>query len=99
MNVYYHHSALEVGKPRVTVAGIIIDGILRLGVSRCSIKDNFIKAKGRMIAKARAEKRPSLTVSIPEGTEKPGLIFMSKAKMLIGLAQEFVTVPRFETVK
>lgn len=97
MNVYYHHSAYEAGLPRVTVAGIIIDGTLRLGLSRCSIKDNFIKSKGRFISKARAEKRPSLVVPVGDDpSKKLGHIFIAEAKKLVKLAQEIVAVPRFE---
>jgi hypothetical protein len=42
--------------PRVVVIGMFDSGILKIAVSRCSHKDNFIKKTGRVIAEGRLAK-------------------------------------------
>lgn len=82
--------------PRVTVAGIVKDNTLRLGISRCSIKDNFSKKHGRFVAQERAEKRPSRIVEIPDkATKMLGRFFYEQAQELIRIAQAEVKIPRF----
>lgn len=55
--LYYHSKNLK--KRRITVCGIINEGVISFGVSRCSKKDNFVKSKGRLISQGRAETVPS----------------------------------------
>lgn len=54
MEPYVFHSEKDhVSGIRVTVVGGIVDGVLNLAVSRCSLKDNFVKKDGRKKALAR----------------------------------------------
>ncbi len=57
METLYCHSAQVKGKPRVTVAGIVENGILRIGFSRCSHKDVYVKKLGNVIAEGRARSK------------------------------------------
>lgn len=57
METLYCHSANVAGKPRITVAGIVSDDTLRVGISRCSHKDVYIKKKGNVMAQGRAKSR------------------------------------------
>jgi len=84
--------------PRVTVAGVLDEGnnTLRLGVSRCSPKDQFSKAHGRKVAEVRADERPSKIVQVPpkeKGTL--GRFFYEQAQELIKIAQAEVRIPRY----
>lgn len=54
MNTLFYHSAPSKGKPRVTVAGIVQDNTLRIGVSRCSHKDVYVRKLGNVMAQGRA---------------------------------------------
>lgn len=82
--------------PRVTVAGVVVGDTLRLGISRCSVKDNFSKAKGRYVSEQRARERPSKIVQIPEKeTNTLGRFFFEQAQELIKLSQGDVIIPRF----
>lgn len=54
MRILLAHSAHEKGKPRVTVAGTVIDGILKLGVSRACPRDIYIRKRGNDRATGRA---------------------------------------------
>ncbi len=84
--------------PRVTVAGIVDGKTLRLGVSRCSTKDQFSKQKGRNVAKVRATERPSKIVAIPSIEEgKLGRFFYEQAQLLIKDAQQEVRIPRYKS--
>ena len=53
--------------PRVTICGIFdpIKKTLTFGVTRCSVKDTFVKAIGRDLAYKRAITEPYKIVSVP----------------------------------
>ena len=82
---YYHHSTPLKGQPRITVAGILSNGTLTLGVSRCSNKDQFSKKKGRHIALGRAKTKPAIVLSVP-ADQIVGRIFLEESRKLIGEA-------------
>lgn len=69
---------------RVTVAGIIIDKSLHLGVAKCRKTDMFEKKLGRTIALGRAYKKPKSVSSLNESTTKEtGKFFVNCATELI----------------
>jgi hypothetical protein len=71
MEPYVFHSGKDhTSGIRVTVVGGIKDGMLSLAVSRCSLKDNFVKKDGREKALARLE-AGEVIATIP--FEKPSL--------------------------
>lgn len=49
----FYSDVTETSKVRVAVIGIHSAGMLKVAVSRCSKKDNFIRKKGRLIAENR----------------------------------------------
>ena len=49
----YHFYSNSTDGNRVSVAGQHSEGVLKLAVSRCSNKDNFVRKKGRLIAEGR----------------------------------------------
>lgn len=53
---YYYHSPSLEGERRHTVAGVLENGKMSIGVASCSKDDAFIKAKGRQLALERAVK-------------------------------------------
>jgi len=77
---YYHHTKPEKGKNRITYAGIVENSQLKIGFAKCSLKDQFIKSKGRIIAEGRARKKNcSYTESILQ-TDIIGKRFMEIIK-------------------
>lgn len=65
MKTLFYHSPFVANKqPRVTICGIFTKDegtpCLKIGVARCSQKDNFSRKKGRLIAEGRANKRPAI---------------------------------------
>lgn len=67
---------------RVTVAGVIEGGNLKVATAMCSEKDRFTKERGRHIAAARALNHPCDTVVLI-ADESPAQQFMSKAKEFV----------------
>jgi hypothetical protein len=62
---YFYHSAPTEGEQRMTIAGIKDeDGLIKLGIAKCSLKDTFSKAKGRELALERAAKSQLGTIQI-----------------------------------
>lgn len=49
----FYSDVTKTSKVRVTVIGTHSEGVLKVAVSRCSKKDNFIRKKGRLIAENR----------------------------------------------
>ncbi len=72
-DVIYHRSA---------VAGVLINGTLYSGIARCSKKDQFIKIKGRTIAKSRAILEPVKSIKL-ENPDKLTETFIENAKSLL----------------
>lgn len=96
MGPLYYHTKPVPGLRRVTVCGIIKNDKMSFGVARCSKKDTFKKAKGRLIAEARAKNKPNLGIIIPGSVEesgKFGQLFVQKAKHLAIMAQENNNLP------
>jgi hypothetical protein len=93
--VYFRHSVYAKNEARVTVAGVIVDGALKLGVSRCSPRDQFSRKKGRTVAEARARVRPSRVVALP--TDQPvGKFFFEQAEDLILVQKPVCKIQRDE---
>lgn len=55
---YFRHCPENYKGERITIAGLYSNGKLKIGVSRCSNKDQFDKKKGRLVSLGRAEKCP-----------------------------------------
>lgn len=71
-------------QPSYTVAGIIVDNTIKLGVSQCSKEDSFCKETGR--ARALKNAQSNETFIIPEHILKNnalGAYFTTKARRLI----------------
>lgn len=63
VRLYYRHSPINYKNERLSICGMFQQGILNVGISRCSNKDQFEKAKGRLVATGRAEKCPVYTIN------------------------------------
>ena len=61
---YVFHSSRLSNDSRVTVVGQFDKGILKIGVARCSKKDNFSRKHGRLIAFGRIAKG-KLALALP----------------------------------
>ena len=51
--MFRFYSKADETKNRVSVVGECTDGTLKIAVSRCSSKDNFVRKKGRELAETR----------------------------------------------
>lgn len=77
--LYFHSDSTSLR--RVTVAGVVRDNTLRIGVSICDPMDMFTRKKGRMISEGRATKEGSEDKIIPLlESSNPGKIFVDEAK-------------------
>jgi len=63
----YFRTKPQNGRKRVTIAGIVENNIIKIGVATCSLKDQFTKVKGRELSAGRAIANPEQTVMIPTG--------------------------------
>lgn len=95
-SVYFRHSVYAKNEARVTVAGVIVDGSLRLGVSRCSPRDQFSRKKGRVVAEARARVRPSRVLALPGDGKPLGKFFFEQAEDLILVQKPVCKIQRDE---
>lgn len=89
---YYYHSPQIEGEHRITVAGVeLVDGTIRLGIAKCSLKDPFSKAKGREIALARAEDAKSGLIK-PGKNKHKGIMFRKIAQGMVSsmMSNEYV---------
>jgi len=71
-------------QPSYTVAGIIVDNTIKLGVSQCSKEDSFCKETGR--TRALQDAQSSEPIVIPGyilDNNALGVYFTTKAKRLI----------------
>lgn len=70
-------------QPRVTVCGIYDTDTkeLKIGVSRCSHKDVFVKSVGKGLAYDRAETKPIVKLYVMNG-ETVSSVFFDQAKLL-----------------
>lgn len=92
MNTLYAHSAHVFGKPRVTVAGIVVDDILVIGVASCSTKDIYVRKRGNAMAQGRAKSNPASETGMGAEYVRKGKrieIALDPEKPLIG---QFLTV-------
>ena len=91
METMYFHSAPS-KKGRVTVAGVVEDGKLKLGASKCSKYDFFVKKRGRDISKGRALSHVSTigAISIDRRPKVYGNAILSYGMWFKLLAQEVV---------
>lgn len=86
----YHSKAVYAGCIRVTVVGILEEGVLKLAASRCSYKDQFCKKTGREIAIARLKENNFITeYKLNEGEMQLVLpTFIEIAKIIAGIARD-----------
>jgi len=66
---------------RVTVAGEFRDGVLRMAVSRSSVKDRFTRKRGAAIAEGRLRKGKTIAELPMENCN--GVLFVEAAKAII----------------
>jgi len=71
----FHEKETNSKGQRRTFAGKISNGVMSIGVSTCGRNDQFIKERGRVIALGRADKKPSVTVTIDNNTDIRELFF------------------------
>lgn len=90
MKAYFYHSRFEGHrKPRLTLCAVENDdGILNIGIARCSVKDNFSRKKGRTIAYGRAVKNPTGRLFCEKGSEVKAFISFCKSKEVELLKQD-----------
>lgn len=60
---YFRHCPANQKNERLTIGGIYVEGTLKIGVSRCSKKDQFEKRKGREVSIGRATECPILVLN------------------------------------
>lgn len=97
-NLFAHSAAVKVytgepivSKPRITVAGVSTRGKLKIGVSRCSPKDQFNKAIGRDLALNRAKKTPLFTITMHRKVPNT-LLFSRIAHSIINVIENDPTI-------
>lgn len=78
--MFRYYSTPNEAAVRITVAGEHSDGVLKLAVSRCSMKDRYVKKIGR----EKAEKRLSIgllydQIELNECDAKTFVVFAKKA--------------------
>lgn len=99
MNTFFAHINNHTNRPTIvgvprkklpgasyTVAGIVKDGALHVGVSKCSPRDQFIKKVGRVRAEGRANSGQAEVYVIPEdvlANNTVGKFFSDTYKQLI----------------
>lgn len=79
MNKLFFHTKHNPKQPRVTVAGVIENGNIKFGVSRCSANDSFVKKVGRSLATERAEKQPFTIIEAPKDHMISWFVYKAKA--------------------
>lgn len=82
MKQLFFHTKHNPKQSRVTVAGVIENGNIKFGVSRCSANDAFVKKTGRSLAITRAETQPFTIIEAPQ--DKLISWFVYKAKAIAG---------------
>jgi hypothetical protein len=66
------------GTTRSTIAGIVEGTNIKIGIAVCSTNDQFIKAKGRLIAVGRAVKHPETIIPIVNNEPLKSFLDFSK---------------------
>lgn len=69
-------------KRRAVIAGMYVGDELRIAKSTCSLKDQFIRVKGRGIAKSRALSDNPILIQGVTNPEEIGRLFTNLAKTL-----------------
>jgi hypothetical protein len=91
--------AEDINLPRYTFAGITeivthedgtVSNKLRIGVARCSGKDQFTKQRGRVIAEGRARKIPLMSSTIPIFTTEEEEKAFNLGKMFYQTTEEII---------
>lgn len=85
----FYSSNSTAKQPRVAVVGEHSEGMLKIAVSRCSEKENFIRVKGRKIAEGRLRKGKTYAEIPMESCDIH--TFVEKAKEI---SQEVITSKR-----
>jgi len=71
----FHEKETNSKGQRRTFAGKISNGVMNIGISTCGRNDQFIKERGRVIALGRADKKPSMTITVDNNTDTRDLFF------------------------
>jgi hypothetical protein len=79
-------------KSTITVVGITdSNNILKVGVTKCSTKDTFVKKTGVYVAEQRAIKKPSMEIDLNiENHKKPYHIFKDYAQRIFNDVNSYV---------
>lgn len=77
----FHERSKNSKGQRRSVAGIVEGNQLRIGVSTCGPKDQFIKKLGNKISMARAEKKPSKTITLDADQSARDVFFESLSSL------------------
>lgn len=78
---YYLYSKPEDKKQRISLVGYINkkENLLQIGLSECSISDQYNRKLGRKIAEGRSKKKPYIKISLDsEVTERKVLDILYK---------------------
>lgn len=73
-------------KPSYTLAGVLKDNNIKIGISQCSPKDQFIKKLGRIRAEGRANAKDAIIIEVPSDVIENktfGKFFVEECKKLI----------------
>ena len=82
--------SLSTDPERITVVGEHKEGVLKLAVSKCSLKDRFVRKKGRLIATGRLAKGITFATVAMENCDVK--TFVAVAMEVIDKVQEFSTL-------
>ena len=77
----FHEKSKNAKGQRKSVAGIVEGNQLRIGISTCGPKDQFVKKLGHKISMARAEKKPSKVIYL-DGEQSTRDVFFDALKAL-----------------
>jgi hypothetical protein len=87
MQILYFHDKNNKKFKVVTVAGIYVpeSGVVHIGVSRCSKKDNWNRKLGNKIAFGRALKNPEFYFVVEQNSNKKKVVneFIENAKRFL----------------
>ena len=67
---YYPKNDSPKGHGRISFAGIVQDGVLKVGLAVCGRKECYNKKRGRTIAQARAAKKPYFELPVADLDQK-----------------------------
>lgn len=81
MNFLFHEKEVNEKGQRRTIAAVVTNNTMSIGISICGPRDNFNKKLGRVIATGRANKKPFKLISI-NNNDNPRDLFFDAVKTL-----------------